>query len=224
MSSTPTFLVNIKKCTKDQFNHSNILVIGTHGSGKSVFTNHLDAFILSGQNMTESVYDIIIDQQERQITVEQDLREGRVKGVTIAFDGYEEVTKQFEDKLHDTLVNGKHYLRNLVFLCQKSNCLPPKMRAQLDYVVLFRTNNVDEQKQYYERYAKKYFRSFENFKKCYMECTEDFKCMVIKQGGLYVDENIFWYKVDMNKNNKNAEEFMQLGSICDIHITYNLCE
>ena len=90
---------------------------------------------------------------------------------------------------------GRHLNIMMVMTLQCVIGVPPVMRQNVDYVFLFRTESDTELKKAYENYGG-LVPTFEVFKELFLECTNDYGCMVIdrtvKSNNLC--DKIFYYK------------------------------
>lgn len=72
-------------------------------------------------------------------------------------------SNQSDHPLNRLAVNGRHWGVSLIVLSQKYNALSPYVRGQLDYIILFETNNHYELKTLYEEYGSGTFKEFDEF-------------------------------------------------------------
>jgi hypothetical protein len=56
--------------------------------------------------------------------------------------------------------------------------IPPRLRACIDFVFIFKDTDVEHKRRLYEQYAGM-FKSFEDFSQMMDQCTENFDCLVI---------------------------------------------
>ena len=95
----------------------------------------------------------------------------------------------------DMFYNGRHKGMTLILTMQFSIGIPPKLRANFQYVFLCRDNRVVEQKKLYTNYGSM-FPSFDMFKQVHDKCTENFGALVInlESTSNKLEDTVFWYK------------------------------
>jgi hypothetical protein len=92
-------------------------------------------------------------------------------------------------------MNGRHW--NMLFLIalQFPLGITPTLRSNIDYVFIYRENNINNRKRLYENYAS-VFPTFEMFCIFMDSCTENYECLVIKvnSSSNKLTDQVFWYK------------------------------
>jgi len=100
-----------------------------------------------------------------------------------------------DKNIQEIFMNGRHF--NILFLAttQYPVAVPPDLRTNIDYVLIFRENNVGIRKKIYDHYAG-IFPSFHMFCEVMDELTRDFGCMVIDNTvtSSKLTDVVFWYK------------------------------
>jgi len=95
----------------------------------------------------------------------------------------------------DMFYNGRHKGMTIILTMQFSIGIPPKLRANFQYVFLCRDNRVVEQKKLYANYGSM-FPSFDMFKQVHDKCTENYGALVInlESTSCRLEDSVFWYK------------------------------
>lgn len=94
--------------------------------------------------------------------------------------------------------NGRHAKITFIIALQYPVGIPPKLRSNIQYSFLCRENSINLQKKYYDLYGG-CFPTFEMFQDCFLKCTENRGCLVIKNESLSsnLEEQVFHYRVDV---------------------------
>lgn len=117
-----------------------------------------------------------------------------------------------DKNIRSLFMNGRHFKTMFMITMQYPLGIPPNLRTNIDYVFIFRENNIANRRRIYENYAGM-FPTFENFCVVLDQCTENHECMVVQ---INVESNsltdqVFWYKADAHGDFKiGAREFWQL--------------
>ena len=66
------------------------------------------------------------------------------------------------------------------------------------YVFLFRTDKYEEQYKLWQNFADM-FMTFEEFRELFIQCTENYSCMVINNNSYSdrLEDKVYWYRVDV---------------------------
>lgn len=106
-----------------------------------------------------------------------------------------------DKNIQEIFMNGRHY--NIFFLAttQYPVAVPPDLRTNIDFVFIFRENNVGIRKKIYEHYAG-IFPTFHMFCEVMDELTKDFGCMIIDNTvtSSKLTDVVFWYKSKPREN------------------------
>lgn len=96
-------------------------------------------------------------------------------------------------------MNGRHYKVFFLITMQYPLGIPPHLRANVDYVFIFRDNQVKNRERIYQQYAGM-FPTFDIFNQCMDQCTENYECMVIdnKTQSNKLEDQVFWFKAQSN--------------------------
>ena len=110
-------------------------------------------------------------------------------------------------------MNGRHY--KIFFLITMQYCLglPPILRANIDYVFIFKNNLIKEREKIYQHYAG-IFNNFETFCNVMDKCTDNYECLVINNNSKsnQLRDQVFWYKADAHNDFKlGSKEFWELS-------------
>ena len=114
------------------------------------------------------------------------------------------------ETIRELFMNGRHRHITVVVTLQYSIDMPPAIRNQADAVIQCRDTQISSR----ETLHKQFFgaiKSFKDFSKVMDGCTENYKMMVLHNGGVVsnnVEDNIFWWRANLHN-----EEFL-LGRPC----------
>ena len=102
---------------------------------------------------------------------------------------------QTDKNIRCIFLNGRHY--NIFFLLtmQYALGLAPILRANIDYIFIFKNNMVKEREKLYNHYAGM-FNDFHTYCKVMDHCTTDYACLVIdnKVQTNKIEDQVKWYK------------------------------
>ena len=100
-----------------------------------------------------------------------------------------------DTNIRSIFMNGRHY--KIFFLITMQYCmgLPPVLRANIDYVFIFKNNIIKEREKIYNHYAG-VFNDFSTFCAVMDNCTENYECIVIdnKIQSNRLEDQVKWYK------------------------------
>jgi len=96
--------------------------------------------------------------------------------------------------LRKIFMNGRHMGMNMIIAQQFPN-FPPSLRANIDYIFLFRESNTRNKQKLYEYYAGM-FPTFGLFCQVLDECTRDYGYLVIDNvtRSDRLEDQVFWYQ------------------------------
>jgi hypothetical protein len=96
-------------------------------------------------------------------------------------------------------MNGRHWKILLIITMQHPMGMPPVLRTNIDYTFILRENVTGNRERIYKHYATA-FSSYETFCQVLDKCTENYECLVIKNGGQSnkLQDQIFWYKAEIH--------------------------
>jgi hypothetical protein len=110
-------------------------------------------------------------------------------------------------KIKSILLTTSDRLNNMLFLMTMQYPLGilPDLRKSIDYVFIFRDNNISTRKRIFESYAAM-FPSFEIFCSVMDQCTDNYECLVIidtssKTTNEFQDQ-VFYYKAELHEDFK----------------------
>ncbi len=162
------------------------------------YTPHIPACLIHYE-YTEGIISSIIDRQKHLINLKE--KDKSIDARTICI--MDDCLADSEDWVNDRNIkwvfdNGRHCQMSFILALQYPVGIPPKLRANIQYAFLCRENRIDLQKKYYNLYAS-VFPTFEMFQDCFLKCTEDRGCLVIKIESLSpkLEETVFHYKVNI---------------------------
>ncbi len=195
-------------CMKDILSYHKELPVGIVISPTETANNYFEKFIPNMLIYDEYEPAIVKRFLERQISI------NKQKGDQLKKYGSSEIDSRafliLDDCLYDKswptdknirsiFMNGRHY--KIFFLITMQYCLglPPILRANIDYVFIFKNNLIKEREKIYHHYAG-IFNNFETFCTVMDNCTDNYECLVIDNT---VDSNnledmVFWYKANVN--------------------------
>lgn len=92
-------------------------------------------------------------------------------------------------------MNGRHYKVFFLITMQYPLGIPPHLRANVDYVFIFRENQIKNRERIYQQYAGM-FPSFDFFSQVLTQTTNNFECLVIdnKVQSNKLEDQVFWFK------------------------------
>tara|TARA_E500000331_G_scaffold358560_1_gene426639 strand:- start:2021 stop:2863 length:843 start_codon:yes stop_codon:yes gene_type:complete len=111
-----------------------------------------------------------------------------------------------DKNIRSLFFNGRHYKIFFILTTQYPLGLPPAFRCNVDYTFIFKETILKNQQRIYEQYAGM-FPSFDAFRQVLTEVCQDYACLVIdnKTQSSNLQDQIFWYKADINKNFKMCD-------------------
>ncbi len=103
------------------------------------------------------------------------------------------------------LNQSQSYATNLLITRQHSGQIPPNVRSQMDWVLIGKTNLVNERKLLYTHYGQM-FPTFDMFSQALKSCTQNHGFMAIYQGSHSenLEERVFWYRADVTDVNNQS--------------------
>jgi hypothetical protein len=110
-------------------------------------------------------------------------------------------------------MNGRHYKILFIITMQYPLGILPNLRTNVDYVFIFRENNISNRRRIYEHYAG-IFPTFDIFCQVMDACTKDFGCLVIDNNakGAKVEDVVYWYRaqiIDFLVDRMNLENIIR---------------
>ena len=191
-------------CMKDILSYHKDLPVGIVISPTEVANNHFQKFIPNMLIYDEYEPQIIKRFLERQININKQNNDKLKKYGTsdidtraflILDDCLYDKTWPTDKNIRSIFMNGRHY--KIFFLITMQFCLglPPILRANIDYVFIFKNNLIKERMKLYEHYAG-IFNNFETFCTVMDHCTDNYECLVIdnKVQTNKLEDQVKWYK------------------------------
>lgn len=139
------------------------------------------------------------------------------RGFLILDDCMYDESWQKDKNIRYCFMNGRHNKIFFILTSQYAMGIPPKLRAQLDYIFLLRENIYANRKRLYEQYAGM-FPTFDSFCQVFEQCTENYECLVInnKTQSNKIEDQIFWYKADQHDEFKiGNQQFWEMNYSSD---------
>jgi hypothetical protein len=203
-------------CMKDILSYHKDLPVGIVISPTEVANNYFEKFIPNMLIYDEYEPAIIKRFVERQININKQKNDQVKKFGTSEIDNraflilddclYDK-TWPTDKNIRSIFMNGRHY--KIFFLITMQFCLglPPILRANIDYVFIFKNNLIKEREKLFNHYAG-VFNDFNTFCTVMDKCTEDYECLVIdnKIQSNKLEDQVKWYKAkDVNFKLCNPE-------------------
>jgi len=191
-------------CMKDILSYHRDLPVGIVISPTETANNYFEKFIPDMLIYDEYKPDIVHRFLERQKNINRKKNEHLKKFGTSDIDNRAFLI--FDDCLYDKswptdknirsiFMNGRHY--KIFFLITMQYCLglPPVLRANIDYVFIFKNNLIKEREKIYNHYAG-IFNDFQTFCSVMDKCTDNYECLVIdnKVQSNKLEDQVKWYK------------------------------
>jgi len=193
-------------CMKDILSYHRDLPVGIVISPTETANNYFEKFIPNMLIYDEYEPDIIKKFLERQININKQKNDQLKKYGSSEIDS--RAFMILDDCLYDKkwptdknirsiFMNGRHY--KIFFLITMQYCLglPPILRANIDYVFIFKNNLIKEREKIYQHYAG-IFNNFETFCNVMDKCTDNYECLVIdnKVQSNKLEDQVKWYKAE----------------------------
>jgi hypothetical protein len=111
-------------------------------------------------------------------------------------------------------MNGRHYKVFFLITMQYPLGIPPHLRANVDYVFIFRDNQIKNRERIYQQYAGM-FPSYDIFSQCLDQVTENYECMVIdnKVQSNKLEDQVFWFKAADNNFKLCSKELWDMQAL-----------
>lgn len=111
-------------------------------------------------------------------------------------------------------MNGRHYKVFFLITMQYPLGIPPHLRANVDYIFIFRDNQIKNRERIYQQYAGM-FPSFDIFSQVMDQCTENFECLVIdnKVQSNKLEDQVFWFKACENQFRLCSKELWDMQAL-----------
>ena len=118
-------------------------------------------------------------------------------------------------------MNGRHYRIFFILTMQYPLGIPPNLRTNIDYSIIFKDPNVNNRKRIYENFAG-LFKTFEIFCEC-MDALDKHECIIVDNNGDgNWQDNVYWYKAKNHENFKVGDrQFWNMQNRGDKHDTYD---
>jgi len=191
-------------CMKDILSYHKELPVGIVISPTETANNYFEKFIPNMLIYDEYEPGIVKKFLDRQVNINKQKNDQLKKYGTSEIDSRAFLI--LDDCLYDKswptdknirsiFMNGRHY--KIFFLITMQYCLglPPILRANIDYVFIFKNNLIKEREKIYNHYAG-IFNNFETFCTVMDNCTDNYECLVIdnKVQSNKLEDQVKWYK------------------------------
>ena len=178
------------------------------------YTNIMPSMFLHDDYTPELVKTVL----DRQRVIKKKMIKEKNKGLKLNIDP--RAIFILDDCLHDNswvrdtnirsfFMNGRHYNTLFLITMQFPLGIPPSLRTNIDYVFIFRENNINNRRRIYENYTSM-FPTFEMFCTVMDQCTENYECLVVQVSASSnrLQDQVFWYKANLHDDFKiGAQEF-----------------
>jgi len=202
-------------CLKDGHQGSTSLIVGKRVVGKTTLAKHLADQVTQEEtkvlvfspvgapnDYALNVYTQFNDKYESELIGDHIKNKKRFEGLreesVILLDDalYNPKAIQADNNLLSLMMNARGLKIHSILVQQYVMGLSPQMRANMDYVFLFREPNQSNKRKIYEFYAGM-FPSYELFSQVFDEVTKNYGCMVIHNNSTSdkLEDQVFWYKV-----------------------------
>jgi len=183
------------------------IVMSATEKANSFYSSHVPNIFIHDE-WNSSVVDNLLDKQRRALT------SGRKKFDTfIILDDLMYDKRWIADKgVSEIFMNGRHYKILFILTLQYALGIPPALRANVDFVFVFKENVISNRKRVWEHYCG-VIPTFKQFNEIMDACTEDFKCLVIDNSSTsnVIGDCVFWYKAESHTNFRvGTERFWKL--------------
>lgn len=127
---------------------------------------------------------------------------GLSSGILLDDCGFDKQVKK-DQNIKMLFMNGRHWKICLMISLQYVMGLPPDVRTNVDYVFCLRDNLQNNQKRLYDNFFG-CFDKLEHFKEAFINCTEDYGCMVLDNTSKSVnlEDCVFHYRAVMGRKFK----------------------
>jgi hypothetical protein len=107
--------------------------------------------------------------------------------------------------IREIFMNGRHQKIFFIVALQYARAIPPELRINVDYLFVFKTNNVEDRKRLYEFFGcipKK------TFNEIFDKYTQDNRCLVLKNTiqSSRIEKCIFYYKAEFDRTFKIGDK------------------
>jgi len=191
-------------CMKDILSYHKELPVGIVISPTETANNYFEKFIPNMLIYDEYEPAIVKRFLERQISINKQKSDQLKKygsseidsrAFLILDDCLYDKSWPTDKNIRSIFMNGRHY--KIFFLITMQYCLglPPILRANIDYVFIFKNNLIKEREKIYHHYAG-IFNNFETFCTVMDNCTDNYECLVIdnKVQSNRLEDQVKWYK------------------------------
>lgn len=121
-------------------------------------------------------------------------------GILVMDDCFYDSAWTNDKNLRSLFLNGRPYKSLFLLTMQYPLSMPISLRTNVDFVFIFRDNNVQTRKRIYENYANNAFTTFDMFCEVMDQYTQDHGCLVIDQTSFSnkLEDQVFWYRAEPN--------------------------
>ena len=193
--------------------HSNILIIGQRGTGKTQLTLDI-LYNIKKIKLLECITPLSDTNLYENYIKNKCIHAAETCNVKILEDFYNKSFKMKKENIKDIeniliidnlydkdLLNNKYFndiIISTIISMQYPFILKPKIRKNMDYLFIFKETDKKILKLLYYNYTKRFFLTFNKFKEALNEATkEDYQCLVIDLIDIILTNNIYIYKSNL---------------------------
>ena len=212
-------------CMKDILSHHKNIPIGMTISPTEIANKYFEKFIPKMLIQERYTQEIIQKFMDRQVKICKKVNKEKERT------GYSSIDPRafliLDDCLYDNswtkdinikscFMNGRHYKIFFLITMQFPLGIPPHLRANIDYIFIFRDNMIRNKQKIYEHYAGM-FPNFDVFRTVMDSCTENYECLVInnKVQSNKIEDQVFWYKANESDFKMCRDDLWDLQAIQD---------
>ena len=102
--------------------------------------------------------------------------------------------------MKEIFFNGRHLHITTIITFQYMMSMSPEYRTNIDYFIACRENRIDNLIRLH-KYFFGIFSKFDDFRKVFMECTNNYGCIVLDNtsGSNKIEDQVFWFKAQPGK-------------------------
>lgn len=180
---------------RDILKHNSDIPMGdvvSPSEDSKMFFSSVPADITVHKEITDDLLDEILTKQKK----------SKSRSFLVLDDSLQQYNRwRSDDKIFNIFSNSRHYNMSTFVTSQNPCFLPPSLRANADYVFIFRDNSIYNKEQLYKNWADM-FPNFKTFFFVIDRYTENYKCLVIDNTvkSNKIEDIVFWYKANDRAN------------------------
>lgn len=101
-----------------------------------------------------------------------------------------------DENIKELLMNGRHYKISFILTMQYAIGIPPALRSNFDYIIMFAEDNILNRKKLYDNYCG--VLNYKLFGKVFNGLTKNFGCMIMNNRGARenINQKVFGYRAE----------------------------